>query len=331
METIDQVKRANVENGNMTLRPQCLCVMVFRILLVLFACVLGPMVAHGEYYGAPMTESSWVMEASETECMLLHTIPGYGRALFWQSPGRQLQFALQFVESKAPKQEKVTVVAIPPSWKHGIEKQSFDSLPGDRSDRSIHWGDGLVHRIYHELAQGMFMEFRYKNEMDERDEIRVGVSPVKLQEVLPKFHSCIKSLGSKPVSDGKPPPLTWNPGETYYFDIPSESSIYFATASHELTQDAKFMLSRIASFLKSKEGELISVTISGYSDQRGRKRYNDKLSQQRAQTVRDFLIPLGVSAKKIKTRHYGERHLFDSNDNYIAWSRNRRVVIALTL
>jgi outer membrane protein OmpA-like peptidoglycan-associated protein len=288
------------------------------------------MVAQGQYYGAPIAESIWAIEASDTECVLIHEIPGYGRALFWQTPGRQLQFALQFVESMAPKNKQVTVISMSPSWKHGIENRSLENMAIDKSNLSIHWEHSPVRRIYHELEQGMFMEFRYKDGTAEKEEIRIRVSPGRFHEVLPKFQTCMEGLGSRSISDGKPPPLTWNPGEPYGFDILSEVSIYCATASHELSQAGRLMLSRIASFLKSKEGELISVTIAGYSDQRGRKSYNDKLSHQRANAVKDFLVPLGVSANKINTRHYGERHLFDSNENEVAWARNRRAVITLT-
>jgi outer membrane protein OmpA-like peptidoglycan-associated protein/tetratricopeptide (TPR) repeat protein len=73
--------------------------------------------------------------------------------------------------------------------------------------------------------------------------------------------------------------------------------IYFEFASHEITKSSKDELKVLANILKERKNR--TVTISGYTDCRGNNDYNMILGENRASAVKDYLISVGISSKRI--------------------------------
>ena len=73
-----------------------------------------------------------------------------------------------------------------------------------------------------------------------------------------------------------------------------------------------------------KHGEL-SVRIEGNCDERGTAEYNLALGQKRADTAKNFLEGMGISADRLQTISYGEERPLDKGQNEAAWAKNRRV------
>lgn len=73
---------------------------------------------------------------------------------------------------------------------------------------------------------------------------------------------------------------------------------YFATASHHLADGADAALADIVAGVKAGKG----AVISGFHDKTGNAQYNQKLAKERAKTVRDELIKLGVPEDKIEMK-----------------------------
>jgi outer membrane protein OmpA-like peptidoglycan-associated protein len=69
------------------------------------------------------------------------------------------------------------------------------------------------------------------------------------------------------------------------------------------------------------------VLIRGHSDNLGTPKYNVTLSRLRAQTVQNYLIAHGAPADRISIEAVGENEPLDSNNNPVAWARNRRVQV----
>ena len=68
----------------------------------------------------------------------------------------------------------------------------------------------------------------------------------------------------------------------------------------------------------------IRVQIEGHCDERGTAEYNVALGNRRAQTAKDYLVSLGVSASRIDTVSYGEERPADPRHHESAWAQNRR-------
>lgn len=69
----------------------------------------------------------------------------------------------------------------------------------------------------------------------------------------------------------------------------------------------------------------VHVAIHGFTDSIGSEAYNLKLSQRRADAVRDFLVKKGVSASRLTTKGFGKADPVASNDTPEGRAQNRRV------
>lgn len=74
----------------------------------------------------------------------------------------------------------------------------------------------------------------------------------------------------------------------------------------------------------------ITVEVQGHTDDRGRDEYNLRLSGERAEAVRQYLIQAGIAAERMTSRGYGESRPIDSNRTAAGRARNRRVEFVRT-
>ena len=101
--------------------------------------------------------------------------------------------------------------------------------------------------------------------------------------------------------------------------------LYFITGTDELTGESKADLQRILSALKQRP--VPDVVVIGHSDTVGGAEANDRLSAQRAERVKGFLVEIGIPAARIQTAGRGERELLLPTASNVDEPRNRRVEI----
>ncbi|PIU55860.1 MAG: hypothetical protein COS89_06610 [Deltaproteobacteria bacterium CG07_land_8_20_14_0_80_38_7] len=70
-----------------------------------------------------------------------------------------------------------------------------------------------------------------------------------------------------------------------------------------------------------------SVIVEGHTDSIGSERYNVRLSQKRAERVKQYLIWFGANKDQITVQYYGETKPIDTNKTTKGRTKNRRVVI----
>ncbi len=103
------------------------------------------------------------------------------------------------------------------------------------------------------------------------------------------------------------------------------SVINFQFNSSKILPSSQKILDNVIKIINDLNIE-VNLDISGHTDARGSAKYNKKLSQKRADSVRNYLFKHKINAKKIASIGYGEEKLiFEPNDK-----RNRRVEIYLT-
>jgi len=103
--------------------------------------------------------------------------------------------------------------------------------------------------------------------------------------------------------------------------------VHFKSGSWHLLPKAESELQGIASTLRQHAPR--SILIEGHTDSMGKKTYNQRLSEQRANSVKHFLITEGVESNRITTIGYGELHPIASNETKEGRQENRRVKITL--
>ncbi|MGM0576171.1 MAG: OmpA family protein [Myxococcota bacterium] len=105
------------------------------------------------------------------------------------------------------------------------------------------------------------------------------------------------------------------------------SGAMFATGSAELRSAAKEKIDRVADYLTEHPER--SIVIEGHTDDRGSAVYNEQLSRERAQAVRDYLAVKGVPTDQMRVKAYGEERPVASNDTSEGRATNRRVEIVM--
>jgi outer membrane protein OmpA-like peptidoglycan-associated protein len=81
--------------------------------------------------------------------------------------------------------------------------------------------------------------------------------------------------------------------------------ILFDFDKAEIRQDQAPKVRELADYLK--QNDAVVLKLDGYTDPRGTPRYNDRLSERRAEAVRKALIDGGVPAERVEIAAFGER------------------------
>jgi len=100
------------------------------------------------------------------------------------------------------------------------------------------------------------------------------------------------------------------------------NDILFATNSSALNGRSKFILREFSSFLK--ENPSSTILIQGHTDNEGDPSENLRLSQQRADAVKDYLISLRISPSRLNAKGYGDTMPKVANTSAANKAKNRR-------
>jgi len=103
--------------------------------------------------------------------------------------------------------------------------------------------------------------------------------------------------------------------------------VLFATGKAEVAAGGLRSIDKLAEFLKKNPTR--NLLIEGHTDNTGPEDFNLKLSQQRADAVKDVLASRGVGADRITTKGYGPKYPVVANDTAAGRQQNRRVEVVV--
>ncbi|MEP1304816.1 MAG: OmpA family protein [Balneola sp.] len=106
------------------------------------------------------------------------------------------------------------------------------------------------------------------------------------------------------------------------------NNIYFATDEAMIHESSMKSLDKLYTILNDDEDLMLKV--SGHADSRDDKEYNLKLSKERAQAVKSYLVQKGIPSSRITTEGFGETKPIASNTSKDGKTRNRRVELTLS-
>jgi len=104
--------------------------------------------------------------------------------------------------------------------------------------------------------------------------------------------------------------------------VPDLSDIFFAYDQSLLSEEAQRILKKNAEWLRVRPEA--QILIEGHCDERGTVEYNLALGERRAQSVKDYLVNLGISKDRLLTISYGKEKPFAFGHTEEAWAQNRR-------
>jgi outer membrane protein OmpA-like peptidoglycan-associated protein len=110
--------------------------------------------------------------------------------------------------------------------------------------------------------------------------------------------------------------------------IVSLSDILFDTGKYSLKSGAREKLAKVAGILLAYPS--LNIEVGGYTDNVGSDAMNQTLSENRAGSVRDYLVQQGVAANSVSVRGFGDTLPVASNDNSAGRQQNRRVELLVS-
>jgi len=110
--------------------------------------------------------------------------------------------------------------------------------------------------------------------------------------------------------------------------IVSMSDVLFDSGKYSLKPGAREKLAKVAGILLSYPG--LNIEVGGYTDNVGGDSMNQTLSENRAGSVRDYLVQQGVSSNSVSARGFGNTLPVSSNDNSSGRQQNRRVELLVS-
>lgn len=110
--------------------------------------------------------------------------------------------------------------------------------------------------------------------------------------------------------------------------IVSMSDVLFDTGKFSLKTGAREKLAKVAGILIAYP--TLAIEVGGYTDNVGGDDMNQKLSENRAGAVRDYLVEQGVGTASVTMKGFGNASPVASNDNASGRQENRRVELVVS-
>jgi len=129
-----------------------------------------------------------------------------------------------------------------------------------------------------------------------------------------------------------------SPDSTYEKNIPLQpveinaavvlKNIFFDLGKHELKNESLAELEKLVQFLK--DNPTVTIQVEGHTDQIGSAADNLKLSENRAKSVRNFLLENGITPNRITAKGFGATRPIADNNTEEGRAMNRRTEIKIT-
>jgi len=110
--------------------------------------------------------------------------------------------------------------------------------------------------------------------------------------------------------------------------IVSMSDVLFDTGKYSLKPGAREKLAKVAGILLAYPG--LNIAVGGYTDNVGADAMNQTLSENRAGSVRDYLVEQGVATASVSATGFGNTLPVATNDNAAGRQQNRRVELLVS-
>jgi outer membrane protein OmpA-like peptidoglycan-associated protein len=258
-------------------------------------------------FALPMADASWRVSGNPIRCALSLVIPNYGVGYFEQYAAQPPHFILRKWD-RVPRPLPARIIVRPPVWKPGGQTTLIGSLTINPGVYGVFLRRDSTLKLLIYLSQGYETTFNYRSELGFA--VTVALTPIGFQKPYSRYQRCLGNL------------LPFN------YERVRESIFHFSSDSHELTDENKAQLRRIAQYAAA-DMQIQVIRVIGYADESGRKGYNNAISQERAQAVQNYLITLGVPEEKLSVTWLGALKPVARNDTEAGRAANRRVVIDL--
>ncbi|QSE98222.1 OmpA family protein [Fulvivirga lutea] len=103
--------------------------------------------------------------------------------------------------------------------------------------------------------------------------------------------------------------------------------LIFALGKADISAESYEELNQIVAMLN--DSETMTIQLEGHTDFRGNEKQNFKLSEERVESVRDYLVKQGIDKKRIKTKAFGGSQPLSREGDAESRAANRRVEVRI--
>ncbi len=269
--------------------------------------------ANYKVYEAELGESDWLFSGNPLGCKLTHKVPLYGDAFFAKQAGKKqaLEFKLSYKMQPITAVKVASIQSLSPSWLPRQRPRDLGSIEIHSGSHIFHTTDTASWKILNELEVGRFPTFRYQGFESIQDQVSVSLSAVGFKQPYDQFLDCLTSL------------------VPYKLHELTKMTLRFDFAKHAVKQIYISKLKALAAYVRF-DPNLEVVFINGYTDSKGSRNYNHKLSERRIASVQKLLSLEGVDPARFKTLAFGEKSPVASNRKASGRALNRRVYIRVS-
>ncbi len=283
----------------------CLRQLLMLILMVTFSTSL--IAGAAITYASPMGNERWQMSGNRLRCSLSLPIPNYGVAYFEQYAARKPHFIMSKWD-QVERRIRANVSVLPPVWKPDGQIFRVGEATISPGKFALVLGRDQTLKLLTYLSLGFQSRFQYTSEQGFLT--TVALSPIRFRASYSTYQRCLSNL--LPFS----------------FQDVQESVFYFAVNQDDLSDKDKMQLRRIAEYAQADEN-IQSIYIAGYTDDMGRKSYNNAISEERAKAVRKYLLKVGAPRHLLAVTWFGLKDPIQPNDTELGRAANRRVVVII--
>jgi outer membrane protein OmpA-like peptidoglycan-associated protein len=279
------------------------------IKLFTYILLLLSLTAQGQQFQAPLTDTHWQVIETPIKCILRQSIADFGVAKFQQEPGGQL--SLIFTTKSYPAiRSNVSFEIAEASWQNVEQRLILTSVPTEQGQTEFILTGLFADQALTQIQEGRFPTLRYQSQ-NASEELSVLMSTIHLTDSMPAFKQCVASL-----------PL-------YTFEDISNLTVYFNSEKSDLSDKAKQALTRLADYVKLDDS-VKRITITGHTDNYGRRRLNGPLSEARSVVIKNYLTEQGKLAESlIVTSSHLEWKPVSNNKSTSGRALNRRAEVTV--
>ena len=117
------------------------------------------------------------------------------------------------------------------------------------------------------------------------------------------------------------------PGTQEHLVVNVGDRVFYDFDKSDLRPEARATVEALAVWMNSYPATTIAV--EGHADERGTREYNLALGERRANSVRDYLVALGIGPNRLSKISYGKERPAVLGSNEEAWAQNRRGVFVV--
>lgn len=250
-----------------------------------------------------MQPGDWRHESTASDCRLVHSVPGFGDAVFERTAQSQTRLRLEGYTG-ARSRTTGTLFALPPAWRHDHPAESLGRLWREPGKQPFQVTPDVTHRALTKLQHGMAIAVRFRDPDDALATRFIGMTPIASSAAIDAFQQCLATLPALPQ------PVT------------EQIQIYFPSGQIALDAEAKQLLDDAVNRVRYWP-DLSGIEVIGHADAAGPALQNDELSRRRMLLAVDYLITRGVPPQFITSGYRGEADAPGAT----VWRHNRRVAV----